>query len=181
MNTISRLFSVLSSVRWVGFTCAALSAAAVGLAVWSEQALGLIPCALCLWERWPYRVAVVFGLLAFLLPPRYGRWAVLGLVALFLAEIALGVLHVGVEFGWWRSPLPSCNAPDISGVTSAEELFNRLPLRPAKPCDEPAYLVPGLPVSMAAMNLLFAVFMAAMAGLGFICGRRTRIPPVSGR
>jgi hypothetical protein len=36
-----------------------------------------------------------------------------------------------------------------------------MPLRPSKPCDAPTFLVPGLPLSMAAMNLLYALVFAA--------------------
>ena len=40
----------------------------------------------------------------------------------------------------------------------------RMPSHPAKPCDDPTYLLPGVPVSMAAMNglaaLAFGLFLA---------------------
>jgi disulfide bond formation protein DsbB len=32
-----------------------------------------------------------------------------------------------------------------------------MPARPAKPCEDPTYLIPGLPISMAALNLLYAL------------------------
>jgi disulfide bond formation protein DsbB len=32
-----------------------------------------------------------------------------------------------------------------------------MPAQPAKPCEDPTYLIPGLPISMAAMNLIYAV------------------------
>ena len=44
------------------------AAAALGVAYASEVWGGLVPCALCLVERWPYRVSIVLGLLAFLCP-----------------------------------------------------------------------------------------------------------------
>jgi disulfide bond formation protein DsbB len=136
-----------------------LSAAALAAAQASEAWLGLVPCALCLWERWPYRVAIGLGLLALLLPRM--RRPMLGLMALTLvAGAGLGLVHVGVEQGWWPSPLPECAAPNLGGGTMAERLA-RMPARPAKPCDEPTYLVPGLPVSMALMNLLYALALAA--------------------
>jgi hypothetical protein len=41
-----------------------------------------------------------------------------------------------------------------------------LPERPAKPCDEPTFLIPALPVSMAAMSLVFSLGLGgAMAAL----------------
>src|SRR5947209_5617301 len=84
------------------------SALALAIALGSERWGGLVPCALCLWERWPYRVAVVFGLIALLVPARAAR-AFLGLVLLaLLAAAALAAVHVGVEQGYWPSPLPEC-------------------------------------------------------------------------
>jgi len=77
-------------------------------------------------------------------------------------------LHVGVEQGWWPSPLPSCLAPTAGGG-SVEELLRGLRPTPAKPCDEPAYLFPTLPLSLAAMNLIYA------AGLGALSLRWARV------
>ncbi|WP_237217410.1 disulfide bond formation protein B, partial [Falsiroseomonas oryziterrae] len=48
---------------------AALSAAAPLLALGSERWPGLAPCALCLWQRWPYWAAAAVALLAVALPP----------------------------------------------------------------------------------------------------------------
>jgi disulfide bond formation protein DsbB len=88
--------------------------------------------------------------------------ALAGLVALGGAGIA--GLHVGVEAGLWPSPLPECAAPRFSGGSIAERLAS-MPARPAKPCDEPVYIVPALPVSLAAMNLLASLaFSAGVAG-----------------
>jgi hypothetical protein len=36
---------------------------------------------------------------------------------------------------------------------------------PAAPCDAPTYLIAGLPVSMAAMNLLYALGLSALAAI----------------
>ncbi len=149
---------------WIGTGAAA---AALGVALWSERALGLVPCALCLWERWPYRVAVALGLLAVVLPRR----AVLAAMTLtLLAGAGLGAVHVGVEQGWWPSPLPECAAPALGGGSIADRLA-RMPATPAKPCDEPTYLVPGLPVSMAAMNLVLALALSGFLAMSAL--RRT--------
>ena len=140
------------------------SAAALGGALASERWLGLVPCALCLWERWPYRAAILLGALALLLPRRAGTWALLAAGAALLAGAALAGVHVGVEQGWWPSPLPECAAPSLGGGSIAERLA-RMPATPSKPCDEPAYLAPGLPVSMAALNLAFALALASILAI----------------
>ena len=135
------------------------AAAALGIAYASEIWGELVPCALCLVERWPYRVVIVLGLFAALAPRRLViPLLILAIVAL-LADAAVAAVHVGVEFQWWPSPLPECAAPHLSG--SIAERLASMPARPSKPCDEPTFLIPGLPLSMAAMNMLFALAFAA--------------------
>ncbi len=146
------------------------SALALGAALASERFMGLAPCALCLWERWPYRIAIGVGLLAIVLP-RWRRTLLWVLALVLLAGAGLGLVHVGVEQGWWPSPLPECAAPRLGGGSMAERLA-RMPMFPAKPCDEPTYLIPGVPVSMAAMNLALALALAAF--LAISAGRKRR-------
>ena len=137
------------------------AAAALAIAHGSEAWGGLVPCALCLVERWPWRIAIAFGLAAVFLPPRAARFA-LGLTALsMLAAAVAALVHVGVEAKWWPSPLPECAAPVFTGGTIAERL-SRMPALPSKPCDEPTYLLPFLPLSMAAMHFLYALTSAAL-------------------
>jgi disulfide bond formation protein DsbB len=139
---------------------ALLAAAAPLLAMGSERWPGLAPCALCLWQRWPYWLAAAIAAAALLLPPAW-RGAALRLAAVaVLGSGAVALVHVGVEFGWWPSPLPACLAPVATGQ-SVDDLLRSLAPMPAKPCDEPAFLIPFLPVSMAQMNLLYAAGLAA--------------------
>ncbi len=145
---------------------ALLAAAAPLTAMGSERVLGLAPCALCLWQRWPYWAAAAIALATALLPaPWRARLHAWGLRLAALAVLVSGgiaVLHVGVEFGWWPSPLPACHAPAAGAAASVEDLMRSLSPTPNKPCDEPAYLIPGLPVSMAQMNLLYALGLAGL-------------------
>ncbi len=103
--------------------------------------------------------------------PRLAR-VLLGLAALgLLAGAGLAFIHVGVEHGWWPSPLPECAAPSFGGGSIAERLA-RMPAMPAKPCDDPTYLIPFLPVSMAAMNGLFALALAGFLAIFIAKPRR---------
>lgn len=151
------------SHRALGLATALGAALALGIALAAERWGGLVPCALCLWERWPYRAATALGLLAVLLSPKTAR-AAFALTALtMLAGTVLGAIHAGVEFHWWPSPLPECAAPSLGGSGSIAEMLARMPAAPAKPCDDPTYLIRGLPVSMAQMNLIAAAAFAATA------------------
>lgn len=146
---------------------AALAAAAPLFARASEDLWGLAPCELCLWQRWPYWVAAGLALAAAFWPR--GRRVLGGLAVLaVLASGAVGAFHVGVEQGWWPSPLPGCQAlpATAGGGGGVEDMLRGLQAPPPKPCDAATYLIPGLPVSMAAMNILYALGLSAL-GLMF--------------
>jgi disulfide bond formation protein DsbB len=149
------------------------AAAALGVAYASEVWGELVPCALCLVERWPYRIVIALGLLAAIAPRGLVRPLLVLAILCLLADVAVAAVHVGVEFQWWPSPLPECAAPHIGGASIADRLAS-MPVRPSKPCDEPTFLIPGIPVSMAAMNMLFALVFAAMLAMSLAANRSRR-------
>lgn len=159
--------------RTIALVTAVLAAAALGVAYGSEIWGGLVPCALCLVERWPYRIVVVLGLVAAVSPPGLGRVLLAGAVLVLLAGAATAAVHAGVELHWWPSPLPECAAPHIGGASLADRLAS-MPDRPSKPCDDPTFLVPGLPVSMAAMNTVFALVFAVTLAISLLTNRSRR-------
>jgi len=166
---------IVPPTRTIALTSALAAGSALVIAWVSQSWIGLAPCALCLWERWPYRVAIALSVIAFILPARF-RIAMLWLVVLTaLAAATLAFVHVGVERGYWPSPLPECAAPHFTGGSIAERLAS-MPAKPAKPCDDPTYLIPGLPVSMAAMNLLYALAFSGLLAIYLLrnTGRRRR-------
>ncbi len=149
----------LSSLQRAGLVGAVLAGGGLLVAILSESLGGLVPCALCLVERWPYRATILLGALS-LASPRGARLLVALAALAMLGSAALGALHVGVEQGLWPSPLPECAAPQLGGGTVAQRLA-RMPEHPAKPCDEPTYLLPAVPLSMAGMNLILSTLLAA--------------------
>jgi disulfide bond formation protein DsbB len=149
--------------KLAGGVTALVALAALGVAYFAQYVLHLTPCELCLWERWPYRAVVVLGLLATMTKPKSTR-VLLALAGLaMLGDAGIAFLHVGVEFGWWNSPLPECNGVLAPGAA--------LPLVPATPCDRPVHLIPDLPVSMAMMDLV-AAFLFAVALLSYAARKR---------
>jgi disulfide bond formation protein DsbB len=156
----------MTHARLAPLGVAVFSALALAAAWYVEIHLGIVPCALCLLERWPYRVAIVLGLLAAALPRVPANLARALLVLALLVGAGLGLTHVGVEQGWWPDPLPECRAPSFHGGSIAERLA-AMPARPAKPCGDPTYLIPGLPLSMAGMDLLLALALAALVAISW--------------
>src|SRR4051794_5276945 len=63
----------LPNTRSLALLSAIAAGFALGLALASEKYGGLVPCELCLLERWPYRVAIVCALVTLVVPPRFAR------------------------------------------------------------------------------------------------------------
>lgn len=149
----------MRSHRGFGLLVALAGIAALAVAWYSEFQLHLVPCPLCYLERWPYRIVIVLGLLAAVLNRGAARALLVLAAIVLLGDVVIALVHVGAEQHWWKSPLPQCNAPPPD--------FGALPTRPSASCENPTYLISGLPVSFALMDLIYAlvVALAIMAGL----------------
>jgi disulfide bond formation protein DsbB len=147
----------------------AASAAIVGTALLSQYVGGLVPCELCLYQRWPYYAAIVATAVALLSGGDTAMRSVIMLCALlFAASAALAFYHVGVEQHWFAGPT-ACTG-SVTGATSIEALKAQLLARQPVSCDTPAWLLFG--VSMAGWNLLASVLItAACAGAVIRRGR----------
>jgi disulfide bond formation protein DsbB len=138
-----------------------VAAAAIGAALFSQHVLGLLPCKLCLVQRWPYYVALPLALALGLLPLSDGaRRGGLGFLALiFLVSAGLGVHHAGVEWGFWEGPA-DCGgeAPQAAGMG---EFLKQLETARVVSCTEAAGRFLGL--SMAGWNAVVSLALAGFA------------------
>src|ERR1700733_1955095 len=93
------------TIRQFAAAVLAASAAVLGAALLSQYWGGLVPCELCLLQRWPWRVAIVIAGLACLAGDRAPLTTVaLVLVLVFFASAVLAFYHVGVEQHWFAGP-----------------------------------------------------------------------------
>ncbi len=125
------------------------------------EALGYAPCPLCLYQRYPYYVAV--PLLAAGALGGFPRLALMAALGLYLLDFGIAVFQLGVEQGVFALP-ESCAA---SGrATTLEELKRQL-LQTVPRCDRPELFILGL--SLASWNALLALTLALLSG--FALGR----------
>ncbi len=128
--------------------------AALGAVFAMEHLGGLIPCPLCITQRWPYGVAMVFAAMA-LAPGAAGtrkRLLLAGCAAAFLIGGAIGVYHTGVEQGWFEGPAACSAAPGRAGTVEA--LRAQLMATPVVRCDEIPWSLFG--ISLAGYNAILA-------------------------
>ena len=161
----------LTRTQKIGLAGALGGLVALGVAFGAQDFLQLIPCPLCLRERWPYRVAIALGLVVLVLRGRAARLACWLLLLTYLAGAGIAFVHVGVEEKWWPSPLPECNAPDLRGLSPAER-FARMPLLPGKSCEDKDYPIPAIPITMTQANLAYALVIAG--GMAMLLAKPVR-------
>jgi disulfide bond formation protein DsbB len=145
----------------------AIAAATLAGAWFFQLVLEILPCPLCLEQRYAYYFAVPFAaLLAFAAAKGAPRRLLLaGLAILALAVLAnawLGAYHAGVEWGLWKGPT-DCTG-QIGNFGSAGNLLERLDTVKVVRCDEVQWRFLGL--SLAGYNVLISLLMAAIAAWG---------------
>ncbi len=129
---------------------AALLAGAFGF----EYIGGLLPCTLCLWQRWPHAAAIALGALGLGLPQRI--WPILGALAA-LTTAAIALFHVGVEQTWWEG-LATCTIDALAGISVDDLLSTDTSVGAPVRCDAIAWQMFG--ISMAGWNGLISLMLA---------------------
>ncbi|MFN3938472.1 MAG: disulfide bond formation protein B [Gemmobacter sp.] len=133
------------------------SALALAFALFSQYVLGLYPCPLCIWQRWPHLAAVVLGPAALAVA---GPVVPLLGAAAALTTAGIGLYHTGVERGVFAG-LESCAAgPGIGGLSVEQLLDPTIAVGHAVRCDEVVASFAGL--SMASWNAIAALALAAV-------------------
>lgn len=119
---------------------------------------GLLPCAMCLWQRWPHAVAVALGAAGAVVP----NALIAGLGGLsMLTNAGIALYHTGVERAWWEGPqtCASAAAQDLTSMSASDLLATDTGPRIVL-CDEVAWEFLGL--SMASWNGLACLALAAI-------------------
>jgi disulfide bond formation protein DsbB len=136
-----------------------LVAAAILGALAFQHIGGILPCELCLKQRYAYYAGapLLFAALV-LLSAGQRRFAALVFVVValaFLANAALGVYHAGVEWHFWPGPDACTGAQNLS--TSVGGLLNSLPSTSVIRCDEAAWRLGG--ISLAGWNVVVSLLV----------------------
>lgn len=115
-----------------------------------SQYLGhLVPCEMCMWQRWPHVAAIVLALIAIALrgQPSASRAFTLLAGLAILVSGGIGAYHAGVEYHWWTGP-QHCTG---GGFTSLADLMKA----PVVMCDVPQWKLTG--ISLAGLNAIFSI------------------------
>lgn len=120
---------------------------------------GLIPCVLCLYQRWPHGVAILIGLMA--LRTRGPALPLLGMLAAAVTA-GIGFYHAGVELGWFAG-LATCTVDTLQGIGGGDLLNMDISVGKPVRCDAVPWAALG--VSMAGWNAIISSGLALVWGL----------------
>lgn len=156
----------------LGLAAALGSAALLSGAYYFQYVVGLSPCEMCYWQRWPHMVAIVVGLLAVasFAWPRLALVFMLAAIGALIVTAGIGVFHVGVEYHWWAGP-QACSGTVPQGLT-AEQLKTYLFSAKMVRCDQTAWAMWG--ISMAGWNAILSGALALVLSAGVVTWARAR-------
>jgi disulfide bond formation protein DsbB len=126
-------------------TPGALMAGALG----SQYIGGLVPCEMCLWQRWPHYAAIGLAALAFAVPQRALVW--LAVLAILISG-GIGIFHAGVEYKWWEG-LTQCS--QIPGASNGGNILADIMKTPLVRCDQAQWSLFG--ISLAGYNAIISI------------------------
>jgi len=139
----------------------AASVIALGTAFTAQYWGGLQPCVLCVYQRWPYGIAIALGLAALAASGR-ARGGLLALAGLsFLAGGGIAIFHVGVEQGWWQG---TAQCGSSFSANSIEALRAQIMAAPLVRCTDIAWSFAG--ISMAGFNVIASAILAVVTLAG---------------
>ena len=157
-NTLIAWMTIRRGLCFTG----AISACLLGGAFAFEYLGGLMPCTMCIWQRWPHVIIIVAALIGLRgITPA----TMVGLIAITAAvSIGLGGYHAGVEWHLWQGP-GGCTA-SLETNMAVTDLVDQLLATPVVRCDEVAWSFLG--ISMAGWNVIFSMDILLIALLAMM-------------
>src|SRR6201996_1967168 len=146
---------------------AVVAAATIAGAWFFQLVLDIVPCPMCLEQRWAYYaiipLAILLAIGARQGAPRGVLLAGLGLIALAaLCNAGYGAYHAGVEWKFWPGPSSCTGATTLN--LGGGSLLDQLDKVKVVPCDVVQWHLLG--ISLAGYNALISLLMAALAAWG---------------
>ena len=166
-NTITKISAAIPP-RLFALGIAAVSAFSLAAALTAQFGFGLLPCTLCLYQRIPFSLNILLGLVGrFSKSAKVTSYTIALSGMSFLVNSGIAFYHSGVERKWWTG-LQGCSTPDMSGTI--EEVMARIAATNVTRCDEIPWSLFGL--SMANYNVVMCLGLAILCGVYLIAHRK---------
>ena len=130
-------------------------------AYYIEYVLGHQPCNLCLIERIPYGLSIIFMVIIFVIK-KNEKFFVLLLIITFIFSFAISVYHYGIEQGFFQESA-ICSAENIIERLTKEDLLKQLTEKTIS-CRDVTFKIFGL--SLTSINIVISLlFIITLANI----------------
>ena len=146
-----------------------ISTIALASAYFIEYILGYKPCNLCLIERWPYLIALIF-IITNLIINKLEKIILIALAIIFAAATILSFYHVGIEQGFFDESLVCISNNEINSLNK-EDIIKELQ-KEVVSCKNVEFTFFGL--SLATINALISFVLSAITFKLFINYEKNR-------
>ncbi|MFV9875319.1 MAG: disulfide bond formation protein B [Rickettsiales endosymbiont of Dermacentor nuttalli] len=133
----------------------------------AEYIFGLRPCILCIYERIPYILTIIFSILGITILKLRKPMLILCLLT-FICSTALSLYHAGVEYQIFEGT-SSCNSSSSNKTITLEELRTQILDNSRPSCSEVSFRFMG--VSITGWN---AILSLTLSYLSYIVLRRPK-------
>ena len=134
-----------------------ISIIALASAYFIEYILGHKPCNLCLIERLPYLIAILF-ILASLIINKLEKIILIALTLIFVFSTILSFYHFGIEQGFFNESLVCISNNEINNLTK-DDLIKELQKKVVS-CKDVQFTLLGL--SLATLNAIISFILSAI-------------------
>tara|TARA_Y100001978_G_scaffold198732_1_gene211673 strand:- start:70 stop:564 length:495 start_codon:yes stop_codon:yes gene_type:complete len=92
-------------------------------AYYFQYFVGLKPCQMCIWQRWPHYAVIFFCLLIILKKKYVVSLLLFAALSAFTTSI-IGIWHSGVELEFFYLP-EGCSSSDLGSINTVKDLINK--------------------------------------------------------
>jgi len=156
-----------------------ISFLALAAAFASEIFLGLEPCILCIYQRWPFAIVIALAVIGMAACKKAENSKNIGSIFVGLSGLtlaangAIAFYHTGVEQKWWVSAVEGCAVPQLSGNT--QNWIENIMSAPTANCAEIPWQDPIIGLSMANYNVLLGFGLAALCAYSVWLIKRKKV------
>jgi len=129
----------------------------ISSALFIEYILKVKPCALCIYERYPYYLILIFCAL-FFLKNSWKNQLIILIIITSVVSFFLAGYHVGIEYGLINE-LSSCKT-EFNKNISKDILLKELQSKLAPSCKEVGFKLFGL--SLASINMIMSLILSIL-------------------
>jgi disulfide bond formation protein DsbB len=132
-----------------------VSTGLLGSAFGLQYIFDIHPCSLCIYQRYPWIIIILFSFIGLFLKKSISRIIVAAIFVTLLTSLALSIYHVGIEQKWWANHLICKSAIDTENFESFKQQLMKTEM---VDCAKIQWSLFG--ISMAGFNAMISAILA---------------------